>query len=149
MRIPHYNSNGSYIWKVDKAILLPGNITVLLDNCTIQLSDSCRDNMFRSGNVGEGITSPGWLTGGESRKEAGLIRGGPSVVVTTKGVLRFRPTSHEAYLASYHPGLTAENVSEETGFTLDTADAFETPIPTAEELHILRNVVDPERIFLK
>jgi glutaconate CoA-transferase subunit B len=95
------------------------------------------------------VTSPGWLTGGESRKEAGLIRGGPSVVVTTKGVLRFRPTSHEAYLASYHPGLTAENVREDTGFTLDTADAFETPIPTAEELHILRNVVDPERIFLK
>jgi polygalacturonase len=61
VRIPLYNSNGSYIWKVDKAILLPGNITVLLDNCTIQLSDSCRDNMFRSSNVGEGITSPGWL----------------------------------------------------------------------------------------
>jgi glutaconate CoA-transferase subunit B len=95
------------------------------------------------------ITSPGWLTGGESRQQAGLIRGGPSVVVTTKGVLRFRPTSHEAYLASYHPGLTAGAVSDDTGFALDTDAATETPIPTAEELHILRNVVDPERVFLK
>jgi glutaconate CoA-transferase, subunit B len=95
------------------------------------------------------VTSPGWLTGGDSRQQAGLIRGGPSVVVTTKGVLRFRPGSHEAYLASYHPGLSAEAVREDTGFTLDTAEAFETPIPTTEELHILRNVVDPERVFLK
>ncbi|MDB5082124.1 MAG: hypothetical protein JWP00_4048 [Chloroflexi bacterium] len=95
------------------------------------------------------ITSPGWLTGGNSRQEAGLIRGGPSVVVTTKGVLRFRPTSHEAYLNSYHPGLSAGAVGEDTGFALDTSDAFETPVPTAEELHILRNVVDPERVFLK
>ncbi len=61
VRIPAWNANGSFTWKVDKAILLPGSITVLLDNCTIQLSDSCRDNMFRSSNVGEGITQPGWL----------------------------------------------------------------------------------------
>ena len=37
------------------------------------------------------ITSPGWLTGGDSRQRAGLVRGGPSVVVTTMGVMRFRP----------------------------------------------------------
>lgn len=58
--IPPVNSNGSRIWKIDRAILLPSNITVMLDNCTIQLSDSCRDNMFRSDNVGIGITAPVW-----------------------------------------------------------------------------------------
>lgn len=61
VRIPFSNANGSFIWKLDHAILLPGNITVLLDNCIIQLSDACRDNMFRSKNVGSGITHPGWL----------------------------------------------------------------------------------------
>src|SRR5512136_1787032 len=36
------------------------------------------------------VTSPGWLEGGASRSRTGLIRGGPSAVVTTMGVLRFR-----------------------------------------------------------
>lgn len=58
--IPKRNSNGTNIWKIDSAILLPANITVILDNCVIQLSDLCRDNMFRSDNVGIGITNPKW-----------------------------------------------------------------------------------------
>src|SRR5690554_1605751 len=41
--IPRENANGSNIWKIDQAILLPSNISIILDNCTIQLSDSCRD----------------------------------------------------------------------------------------------------------
>jgi hypothetical protein len=58
--IPAVNSNGSGVWLLDSAVLLPGNITVILDNCTVQLSDSCRDNMFRSDNVGPGIRNPEW-----------------------------------------------------------------------------------------
>lgn len=58
--IPKENANGSNSWKIDRAILLPGNMTIILDNCIIQLSDSCRDNMFRSDNVGIGITEPVW-----------------------------------------------------------------------------------------
>ncbi len=58
--IPAVNSNGSGIWLIDSAILLPDNITVILENCTVQLSDSCRDNMFRNKNVGIGITDPEW-----------------------------------------------------------------------------------------
>jgi glutaconate CoA-transferase, subunit B len=95
------------------------------------------------------MTSPGWLNGGDSRHDAGLVRGGPAVIVTTKGVLRFRPDSHAAYLASYHPGLTAQSVADDTGFPLDISEAIETPTPTENELHILRDIVDPERIFLK
>jgi len=58
--IPSRNSNGSNKWMLDSAILLPGNMTVILENCTIQLSDQCRDNMFRSNNVGIGIHDPTW-----------------------------------------------------------------------------------------
>lgn len=58
--IPSRNSNGTNLWLLDSAILLPANMTVILDNCTLQLSDQCRDNMFRSDNVGIGITNPGW-----------------------------------------------------------------------------------------
>ena len=95
------------------------------------------------------ITSPGWLEGGDSRWKAGLLRGGPSAVVTTMGVLRFRTDSKEMYLASYHPGLSAQAVAEATGFTLDIEGAVETPAPAHEELRILRDEVDPERIFLR
>lgn len=94
------------------------------------------------------ITSPGWLEGGDSRRQAGLVRGGPSVVVTTMGVMRFRPSTKEIYLASYHPGLSPETLAENTGFPLDIEGAVQTPVPTPEELRILREQVDPERIFL-
>lgn len=58
--IPSRNSNGTGLWLIDSAILVPAGMTIILDNCTIQLSDSCRDNMFRSDNVGAGISDPGW-----------------------------------------------------------------------------------------
>ena len=58
--IPSGNYNGTNIWLIDSAILIPDNMTVILDNATIQLSDSCRDNMFRSDNVGIGINDPVW-----------------------------------------------------------------------------------------
>ena len=45
-------------WLLDRAILLPANTTVVLQNVTIQLSDACRDNFFRSANCGIGIEDP-------------------------------------------------------------------------------------------
>jgi polygalacturonase len=56
--IPPLNSNGTNLWLLDSAILVPGDMTIILDNCIIQLSDQCRDNMFRSENVGKGMTDP-------------------------------------------------------------------------------------------
>lgn len=58
--IPFNNSNGSGIWLLDSAVLLPSNITIILDNCMLQLSDKSRDNMFRSNNVGVGISDSVW-----------------------------------------------------------------------------------------
>ena len=42
-------------WLLDKAILLPENTTVILQNVKIKLSDRCRDNFFRTANCGLGI----------------------------------------------------------------------------------------------
>lgn len=94
-------------------------------------------------------TSPGWLTGGDSRQRAGIAGGGPAAVVTTLGVLRYRAKTREPYLASYHPGTTPVNVQAATGFPLGLDDAVETTAPTAQELAILRTEVDPEGVFLK
>lgn len=45
-------------WLIDRAILLPENTTVIMQNSTIKLSDRCRDNFFRSANSGLGIEFP-------------------------------------------------------------------------------------------
>lgn len=45
-------------WLLDRAILLPADTTVILQNCRIKLSDKCRDNFFRSANCGIGIEEP-------------------------------------------------------------------------------------------
>ncbi len=95
------------------------------------------------------VTSPGWIDGGASRAASGLVRGGPDVVVTTMGVIRFRAETKLPYLASFHPGLSPRAVADETGFVLDIGQAAETSPPSDEELRILREVVDPERVFLR
>ncbi len=47
-------------------------------------------------------------------------------------------------LQTYHPGVTVERIQQKTGFALDIApDVHETPPPTAEEIRLLREVIDP------
>jgi len=95
------------------------------------------------------ITSPGFGEGGDWRERVGLRGGGPSAVITTLGVLRFRRDSKEMYLASYHPGVTVEEIKANTGWELLVADdVYETPPPTAGELSILRQH-DPEGFWTK
>ena len=45
-------------WLLDRAILIPENTTIILQNCKIKLSDKCRDNFFRTANCGLGIAYP-------------------------------------------------------------------------------------------
>src|SRR5512138_155277 len=48
------------------------------------------------------LTAPGWLEGGDSRERAGLRANGPAALVTTMGVIRYRPGTREPYLATVH-----------------------------------------------
>lgn len=48
---------GTNKWLIDSAIVLPSNITIELNNCHIQQSDLCRDNIFRTANVEVGKTT--------------------------------------------------------------------------------------------
>ena len=85
------------------------------------------------------ITSPGYGTGGGWRKEVGLPRGGPWAVITTKGIMRFDPDSGEAYLASYHPGVTLEDIRDNTGWDIYIpTDVAMTEPPSPQELMIIR-----------
>jgi glutaconate CoA-transferase subunit B len=94
------------------------------------------------------LTTPGWLTGGDSRHRAGYRRGGPLAVVTNLCVLGFDEVSKEMYLRERYPGVAIEEIVENTGFALDVSRARVATPPTAEELRILRDEVDPQRLIL-
>lgn len=95
------------------------------------------------------LTSPGYGTGAGWRERIGLPRGGPAVVITDLGVLRFDEESKEAKLASYHPGHSPDEIAKQTGWNLGFAeDLHETPSPTREEISILREL-DPEGFWLR
>jgi glutaconate CoA-transferase subunit B len=93
------------------------------------------------------LTSVGWYEGGDSRKQLGLRRGGALAVVTNLGVLKFHEETKEMYLTEYFPGVTIQKILENTGFPIDTSMAVEAAAPTAGELQILREEVDPQRLI--
>lgn len=96
------------------------------------------------------ITTPGYLDGPGSRERAGLPPGcGPYRVFTNLGVLDFEEKTKRMRLIAVNPGCTVEDVIRNTGFELLLADEIkEVEPPTAEELRILREEVDPLRIVL-
>jgi glutaconate CoA-transferase subunit B len=94
------------------------------------------------------LTSVGWYQGGQSRHQLGLPRGGAMAVVTNLGVLKFAETTKEMVLAEYYPGISIERILENTGFPLETSSAQEAKPPSGEELRILREEVDPQKLIL-
>jgi len=96
------------------------------------------------------VTSPGFLDGPGARESAGLPPGtGPYKIVTNLGVLGFDPATKRMRLEQVHHGVTAAQVQENTGFELLVADPLgETLPPTADELRVLRDEVDPHKYII-
>jgi glutaconate CoA-transferase subunit B len=95
------------------------------------------------------LTSPGFA-GGKSRHELGLRGGGPHRLITDKAILGFDEKTGTATLISVHPGVKVEEVVENTGFPLMIpGEVPVTPLPTPEELRLLREEIDPRRAYLK
>ena len=95
------------------------------------------------------ITTPGYLQGGDSRKKAGLPVGGTYKVITHLGIFGFDEQSKRMRLDTLHPGITVEEVKEQTGFELLIPDQISyTKAPTDEELRILREL-DPDQRYTK
>ncbi len=96
------------------------------------------------------ITTPGYLTGPGAREAAGLAPGtGPYRVVTNLGVMGYHPESKRMMLLALNPGITVAQVIENTGFELIIPDEVgQNPAPTDEELRVLRQEVDPGRLYI-
>jgi glutaconate CoA-transferase subunit B len=88
------------------------------------------------------ITSPGFLSGGTSRRDSGLIHGGPKWVVTDLALLDFDEESHRMRVRALQAGVTLEQVRAATGFELLVHDELQHLPPVEDaELAVLRHLV--------
>jgi glutaconate CoA-transferase subunit B len=87
-------------------------------------------------------TTVGYGDAPGDRERFGFTGRGPTAVVTDLGVLRPEPQTRELTLVQLHPGATAEQAREATGWDLRVAtDPQPTPPATAEELAALRELL--------
>jgi glutaconate CoA-transferase, subunit B len=96
------------------------------------------------------LTTPGFLTGPGAREKAGLPRGGgPFRVITQLAVYDFNPATCKMRLFSLHPGATIDDVRANSGFEIEIPKTYGvSPTPTAEELRLLREAIDPSGIVI-
>ena len=98
------------------------------------------------------MTETGFFDGSpDARKKANLVGGGPSSVVTNRGVCRFDSETHELYLAEVFPWQDEEDIEKvKKSFPWDLKIAKELKIiepPTERELWALR-LMDPNGQYI-
>jgi acyl CoA:acetate/3-ketoacid CoA transferase beta subunit len=94
------------------------------------------------------VTSPGYLRGGEEREAAGLW-GGPGRVITDKAILDFDPENKRMRLISIHPSATLEEVLANMSFQPIVPDDLPvTEPPTAEQVRLIREEIDPQGMYV-
>jgi glutaconate CoA-transferase subunit B len=87
------------------------------------------------------ITSFGFGDGGDHRQRLGIRTAGPTLVITDLCVMQPDPSTKELVATALHPGVTREQVVENTGWPIRFADPLgEPPPPTPAELSTLRDL---------
>jgi glutaconate CoA-transferase subunit B len=94
------------------------------------------------------LTSPGWLSGGDARRQAGLSEGGPHLVITNMAIMGFDAADHRMFLKAIYPGVHVSDIIQNTGFDIDVSRVESTPPPSEKELRILRHICDPQKLIL-
>jgi glutaconate CoA-transferase subunit B len=88
------------------------------------------------------VTSMGHGPTGKERRALGVRTEGPVLIVSDLCTMRPDPETHEFEVASLHPGVTAQQVREQTGWPVRfRTDVEETPAPRDEELEALRDLL--------
>ncbi len=87
------------------------------------------------------VTSLGFGPDGRERDRLGIDTLGPTLVITDLCTMRPDPDTHELVVATLHPGVGQDEVTEATGWELRFGSGLaETPIPTDDELEALRHL---------
>jgi glutaconate CoA-transferase, subunit B len=95
------------------------------------------------------VTSPGHSYHGTPRSALGLPGAGPVKVITDRGVLE-PDTTGELVLTALYPGVAPADVARDVGWALRSREPLTTlDPPTTIELALLRERLDPDRLFLK
>jgi glutaconate CoA-transferase, subunit B len=135
------NVNTSYIGDPDRPkVRLPGSggANDIVSSCR-EIFIMTRHERRRFVDRVDFITSPGYLSGPEARRRAGLVRSRPVAVVTDLALLGFDEATGRLRLDALQAGVTEDEVAESTGFELLRADEVdELPAPTLQELGELR-----------
>lgn len=93
-------------------------------------------------------TSPGHSGDPEHDRARGWWGSGPTNVVTDLGTYGFDEESGEMTLLTLHPGVTLEQVRENTGWEPKVSPELgETLPPTPEELRLIREELDPDGVY--
>jgi len=94
------------------------------------------------------ITSPGHLSGGDSRSRLGLPGKGPEIVITDRAILNFDNAEREMQLSAIYPGVSEQDVRAETGWKLRRAAQLEqVSPPSIQELRLIREELDPSGMY--
>ena len=96
------------------------------------------------------VTSPGLRPAGRTRGELRMPGAGPVKVITDKAILEPDEATGEMVLAALYPGVSVPDVQAGVGWSLRCRERL-APVapPTAQELRLLRDVLDPKRLFLR
>jgi glutaconate CoA-transferase subunit B len=95
------------------------------------------------------LTSPGQRCKGKSRRELGMPGAGPVKVITDKGILESDPDTGEMVLTAIYPNVTVDDVKSSVGWSLRVREHLDLIAPPgAEELRLLRDVLDPKGLYL-
>jgi len=95
------------------------------------------------------VTSPGQRSKGKSRAELGMPGAGPVKIITDKGILECDPSTGEMVLTGLYPGVTVDEVKAGVGWPLQVREQLGLlREPSAQELDLLRNVLDPKGLYL-
>ena len=137
------NLNTTVVGPYDKPkVRLPGGggapeIAVSCGEIFIIMAQSKRSFMPRL----DFVTSIGHGEGGDHRARLGLKTKGPTRLVTDLCIFEPDPETREMTVTSIHPGVTREQIAENTGWTVRyAASVAETAPPTAPELEALREL---------
>lgn len=95
------------------------------------------------------VTSPGFINSKNPRKKHGIPGKGPILVITNLGVYSFTSDTHEMILTEMHPGVSLEIIRENLSWDIKVSDSIKTTdSPTIRELKIIREDLDPDKIYL-
>ena len=144
------NLNTHWVVERDRRTRLPGSggaadIATMAKRCIVIMNHERRRFVEKV----QYVTSPGYGNGGDWRTRHGLTGGGPCRVITSMGIFSFDERTREMILCSNHPGVSVDEIKNETGWPLRVAaDVRETSAPRNDELAAVRKY-DPKGVWTK